>query len=224
MRTLSRRSTAAGPSSSAASTAISRGCFAASPSSRSSRLARVHRRGAQAPASKRASITRRSRVRRAAAVRQHLPDPYARAPRRARGDAGRIGSWLAPNGRLFVATRTRRRVAPDRGENGPHRPPAAVTPAEAAHGHRVTYSLDTFAADARGPGLAVRARGGVFFKGLANFQLDAALSRHHLRRLPRGAASSSASTSPELCSSVYVVCEPPTGSTGAAAAAVAAKR
>jgi hypothetical protein len=47
---------------------------------------------------------------------------------------------------------------------------AAVTPAEAEHGHRCTYSLDTLERDAVAAGLKVVHRSGIFFKALANFQ------------------------------------------------------
>ena len=49
---------------------------------------------------------------------------------------------------------------------------AAVTPAEAEHGHLRTYSLDTLERDAVAAGLRVVHRSGIFFKALANFQWD----------------------------------------------------
>jgi hypothetical protein len=49
---------------------------------------------------------------------------------------------------------------------------AAITPAEAEHGHRITYSLDTLERDAVAGGLRVVHRSGIFFKALANFQWD----------------------------------------------------
>ena len=55
---------------------------------------------------------------------------------------------------------------------------AAVTPAEAEHGHLRTYSLDTLDTldtlerDAVAAGLRVVHRSGIFFKALAHFQLD----------------------------------------------------
>ncbi len=49
---------------------------------------------------------------------------------------------------------------------------AAVTPAEAEHGHLRTYALDTLERDAVAAGLKVVHRSGIFFKALANFQWD----------------------------------------------------
>lgn len=64
--------------------------------------------------------------------------------------------------------------------------PAAVTAAEAAHGHRVTYSIDTLRADLRETKLCPVTGGGDFFEGLADFQIDSAQQRrHYLPRVPR---------------------------------------
>src|SRR5436190_3068260 len=81
--------------------------------------------------------------------------------------------WLSDNGRFFL-------VCPN--ANAPSRQIAvkmglithnsAITPAEAEHGHRITYSLDTLERDARAAGLKVVHRSGIFFKALANFQWD----------------------------------------------------
>jgi hypothetical protein len=123
---------------------------------------------------------------------------------------GRIGTWLAPGGRFFVATpnagAASRQIAVAMGLIDE---PAAITPAEAAHGHRVTYSLHTLAADARSAGLTVRSRGGVCFKGLANFQLDAALAAGIISDAYLEGCLALGTHFPELCSSVYLVCEAP---------------
>ncbi|MDY6945383.1 MAG: class I SAM-dependent methyltransferase [Pseudomonadota bacterium] len=125
----------------------------------------------------------------------------------------RIASWLAPNGRLFLATpnahAASRQIAVNMGLISHH---AAVTPAESAHGHRVTYSLDTLAADVNAAGLRVRTRGGVFFKGLANFQIDAALKANIISPQYLDAAYELGFVYPDLCSSIYCVCERPEGS------------
>jgi 2-polyprenyl-3-methyl-5-hydroxy-6-metoxy-1,4-benzoquinol methylase len=122
----------------------------------------------------------------------------------------RIGSWLAPGGRLFVATPNARagsrQIAVKMGLIEHH---AAVTPAELAHGHRVTYSLDTLAADISASGLRIRWQGGVFFKGLANFQLDAALTAGIISEAYLDACYELGKIHPDLCSSIYCVCEKP---------------
>ncbi|MEJ0004539.1 MAG: hypothetical protein WDN30_15075 [Pararobbsia sp.] len=88
----------------------------------------------------------------------------------------RISGWLSARGRLFVAVpnarAASRQIAVNMGLISHH---SAVTAAEAAHGHRVTYSMDTLSRELNEAGLRRVTDGGVFFKGLANFQLDRAL-------------------------------------------------
>lgn len=120
----------------------------------------------------------------------------------------RISGWLAAGGRLFVATpnahAASRQIAVHMGLIDHN---AAVTQAEAAHGHRLTYSLDTLEADLRGAGLRIRQRGGVFFKGLANFQLDAALKASIISEQYLEGCYRLGAIYPDLCSSIYCVGE-----------------
>lgn len=120
----------------------------------------------------------------------------------------RICGWLEPGGRLFVATpnahAASRQIAVNMGLI-PYN--AAVTPAESAHGHRVTYTLDTLAAELRASGARVHARGGVCFKGLANFQMDAALRAGIISPEYLDGCYELGAIYPDLCSSIYCVCE-----------------
>ncbi|TWO66652.1 class I SAM-dependent methyltransferase [Caenimonas sedimenti] len=122
----------------------------------------------------------------------------------------RIGGWLAPGGRLFVATPNAhagsRQIAV---KMGLITHAAAVTPAELAHGHRVTYSLDTLHADIRAAGLRSVWHGGLFFKGLANFQIDAALKAGVISDAYLDGCYELGHTYPDLCSSIYHVCARP---------------
>lgn len=119
----------------------------------------------------------------------------------------RIGSWLQPGGRLFVVTPNARagsrQIAVAMGLI-PHA--AAITSAEAAHGHRVTYSFDTLALDIVSAGLVAESKGGVFFKGLANFQLDKALAAGIISREYLDGCYLLGEQYPDLCSSIYFVC------------------
>ncbi|WP_168795578.1 class I SAM-dependent methyltransferase [Paraburkholderia aromaticivorans] len=120
----------------------------------------------------------------------------------------RIGSWLSDGGRLFVAAPNARagsrQIAVNMGLIDHH---AAVTAAEAAHGHRVTYSIDTLRADLRAAKLRPVTEGGVFFKGLANFQIDAALQAGIISREYLDGCFELGRVYPDLCSSVYAICE-----------------
>jgi trans-aconitate methyltransferase len=120
----------------------------------------------------------------------------------------RIRGWLSERGRLFVAVpnarAASRQIAVNMGLIAHH---AAVTAGEAAHGHRVTYSIDTLIADLRAARFDIATQGGVFFKGLANFQIDAALEAGIISQEYLDGCYELGRTFPDLCSSVYAVCE-----------------
>jgi trans-aconitate methyltransferase len=120
----------------------------------------------------------------------------------------RIGGWLSEHGRLFVAVpnarAASRQIAVNMGLIDHH---AAVTAGEAAHGHRVTYSTDTLSADLRAAGLRIATNGGIFFKGMANFQIDAALEAGIISQSYLDGCFEMGRSFPDLCSSIYAVCE-----------------
>lgn len=119
----------------------------------------------------------------------------------------RIRKWLSAKGRLFVAVPNARAASRQIAVHmGLIEHTAAVTPAEAAHGHRTTYSLDTLLAATRAAGLQTQTTGGVVFKGLANFQLDAALKAKIISDAYLEGCFELGRVYPELCSSVYAVC------------------
>ncbi|MFJ4442815.1 class I SAM-dependent methyltransferase [Pseudomonas sp. NPDC089422] len=125
-----------------------------------------------------------------------------------RGVLERVRGWLAPGGRLFIAVPNAN--APSRQiavKMGLIEHNSAVTEGERLHGHRVTYSLDTLEQEVRGAGWTVRQRGGVFFKPLANFQLDKALQTQLIDDRFMDACQALGMVYPDLCASVYVVCE-----------------
>lgn len=120
----------------------------------------------------------------------------------------RIGGWLAPGGRLYVAVpnahAASRQIAVAMGLIAS---PTAVTEGEFLHGHRRTYDMATLKAHVAEAGLAAVETGGVFFKPFANFQFDrliqsGAIGEDYLEgcfRLGR--------RHPDMCASLYVVCE-----------------
>lgn len=120
----------------------------------------------------------------------------------------RIATWLKPGGRLFVAVPNAN--APSRQiavKMGLIEHNSAVTEGERLHGHRITYSLDTLDHEVRQAGFTVRQRGGVFFKPLANFQLDKALETALIDDRFMDGCYALGMQYPDLCASVYVVCE-----------------
>ena len=134
-------------------------------------------------------------------VLEHLDDPV--------GLLQRINDeWLADGGRLFLvcpnANAPSRQIAVQMGLISHN---AAVTPAEAEHGHRITYSLDTLERDAVAAGLRVVHRSGIFFKALANFQWDRLLADRHRREDYLDGCYRLGQRYPDLCSSIFLVCE-----------------
>ena len=83
----------------------------------------------------------------------------------------------------------------------------AVTPSEAAHGHRRTYTLVSMEKDARMAGLKVLHRSGIFFKALANFQWDKLLRTDIISPEYLEGCYSLGKRYPDLCSSIFLVCE-----------------
>jgi 2-polyprenyl-3-methyl-5-hydroxy-6-metoxy-1,4-benzoquinol methylase len=134
-------------------------------------------------------------------VLEHLDDPV--------GVLKRVNDeWLAPGGRLFLAcpnaNAPSRQIAVAMGLITHN---AAVTPAEAEHGHRITYSLDTLERDATLAGLRILHRTGIFFKALANFQWDRLLKTDIISPEYLDGCYALGQRYPDLCSSICLVCE-----------------
>lgn len=134
-------------------------------------------------------------------VLEHIDDPV--------GLLARIkNEWLSEKGKLFL-------VCPN--ANAPSRQIAvkmglithnsAITPAEAEHGHRITYSLDTLERDAKAGGLNVIYRSGIFFKALANFQWDQLLNTDIISQEYLDGCYQLGQQYPDLCSSIMLICK-----------------
>ena len=134
-------------------------------------------------------------------VLEHMDDPVALL-RRVRRD------WLADGGRLFLvcpnANAPSRQIAVKMGLITHN---AAVTPAEAEHGHRITYALDTLERDAVAAGLRVAQRSGIFFKALANFQWDRLLETDIVSQEYLDGCYALGQQYPDLCASIFLLCE-----------------
>lgn len=134
-------------------------------------------------------------------VLEHLDNPVAVMKRI-------NDEWLSDTGRFFL-------VCPN--ANAPSRQIAvkmglithnnAITPAEEAHGHRITYTLDTLERDARAAGLRVVHRSGIFFKALANFQWDRLLNTDIISDAYLQGCFQLGQVYPDLCSSIFLMCE-----------------
>jgi ribosomal protein S18 acetylase RimI-like enzyme len=134
-------------------------------------------------------------------VLEHIDDPV--------GLLSRIkNEWLSEGGKLFL-------VCPN--ANAPSRQIAvkmglithnsAITPAEAEHGHRITYTLDTLERDAKAGGLNIIYRSGIFFKALANFQWDQLLNTDIISKEYLDGCYQLGQQYPDLCSSIMLICK-----------------
>lgn len=134
-------------------------------------------------------------------VLEHIDDPIAVLKRV-------NDEWLSPGGRFFLvcpnANAPSRQIAVKMGLITHN---AAVTPAEAEHGHRCTYTLDTLERDATQAGLKVVYRSGIFFKALANFQWDRLLATDIISKEYLDGCFKLGQQYPDLCSSIFLMCE-----------------
>ena len=134
-------------------------------------------------------------------VLEHLDDPVL-ILKRINED------WLAERGRFFLvcpnANAPSRQIAVKMGLISHN---AAVTPAEVAHGHRRTYTLDTLERDVVEAGLNVIYRSGIFFKALANFQWDRLMQTDIISKGYLDGCFKFGQQHPDLCSSIFLLCE-----------------
>jgi len=134
-------------------------------------------------------------------VLEHLDDPVLVLKRI-------NDEWLSEGGRFFLvcpnANAPSRQIAVKMGLISHN---TAVTPAEAEHGHRSTYSLDTLERDAVAAGLKVVHRSGIFFKALANFQWDRLLQTDIISREYLEGCYQLGQQYPDLCASIFLMCE-----------------
>ncbi|MEY3787785.1 MAG: hypothetical protein RIQ94_289 [Pseudomonadota bacterium] len=134
-------------------------------------------------------------------VLEHLDDPV-RVLKRINDE------WLSDKGRFFLvcpnANAPSRQIAVKMGLISHN---TAVTPAEAEHGHRCTYTLDTLERDAVAAGLKVIYRSGIFFKALANFQWDRLLQTDIISKEYLEGCYQLGQQYPDLCASIFLLCE-----------------
>lgn len=131
-------------------------------------------------------------------VLEHLMDPVT--------VLASAREYLAPGGKLFL-------VVPNGGaasrqiavKMGVLPELSVLSKSDVQHGHRRVYFLDTLERDVRSAGLSVVASGGVFFKPLANFQLDALAGTHLVSEAYMEGCYELGKKYPDLCASIFVV-------------------
>jgi len=122
----------------------------------------------------------------------------------------KIRQWLSPSGRLFIAVPNAnalsRQIAVRMGLIEYN---SAVTPAEAQHGHRCTYSMDVLLSEVRRAGYRLEDHGGILVKPLANFQFDQAIAAGIVSDEYLRACNDLAKIYPDLSASLFAVCSNP---------------
>ncbi len=115
--------------------------------------------------------------------------------------------WLSEEGVFFIACPNANAPSRQIAVNmGLIKETTAVTEAEAKHGHRVTYNMETLGNDIEKSGLKVLYKSGIFFKALANFQWDKVIQQNIVSREYLDACFKLGFKYPDLCSSIYYVC------------------
>ena len=82
-----------------------------------------------------------------------------------------------------------------------------LSPSDIAAGHRRVYRLDTLCRDALAAGLKVGESGGIFFKPLANFQLDALIGGPLISEAFMEGCYLLGKEQPAMAASIYVIAE-----------------
>lgn len=132
-------------------------------------------------------------------VLEHLQDPVSVLKKFKR--------FLAPGGHFFLVVPNGQ--APSRQiavQMGLLRHCGDLSEADLKHGHRRVYFLDTLERDAREAGLQIFQRGGIFFKPLANFQLEALMDSPFLSPEFMEGCYQLGFHHPTLCASIYTIC------------------
>ena len=131
-------------------------------------------------------------------VLEHVPDPVAML----RSLAG----LLTDTGSLYVvvpnAQAPSRRIAAKMGLVASLE---GLSAADRAAGHRRVYTLETLSKDADLAGVTARHTGGIFYKPLANFQMDALIGGPLIGSAFMEACYELGREDPSSCASIYII-------------------
>jgi 2-polyprenyl-3-methyl-5-hydroxy-6-metoxy-1,4-benzoquinol methylase len=81
----------------------------------------------------------------------------------------------------------------------------SITPGERSHGHQITYDLKKLEKDIIAAGFSIKESGGIFFKSLANFQIDLAVKKKIINQNYLDACYELGNLYNDFCSSIFVI-------------------
>lgn len=118
----------------------------------------------------------------------------------------KIKNLLTNNGLLYVVTPNAnamsRQIAVKMGLIKKNN---SITPGEKSHGHQITYDLKKLKKDLIAAGLSIKKSGGIFFKPLANFQIDLALKKKIIDQNYLDACYELGNLYNNFCSSIFII-------------------
>ena len=118
----------------------------------------------------------------------------------------KIKNLLTNNGLLYVVTPNAnamsRQIAVKMGLIKKNN---SITPGEKSHGHQITYDLKKLKKDVIAAGLSIKKSGGIFFKPLANFQIDLALKKKIIDQNYLDACYELGNLYNNFCSSIFII-------------------
>lgn len=124
----------------------------------------------------------------------------------------RLRGWLSSHGRLFLvvanANAPSRQIAVEMGQISEA---TAVTMGEYRNGRRRTYNLSTLKADIIDANLIATKSGGIFFAPFANGHCEALIKSGQIGEEHLEGFYQLGKRYPDLCASIYAVCEPWSG-------------
>jgi len=118
----------------------------------------------------------------------------------------KLKNLLTNNGILYVATPNANAISRQIAvKMGLIKKNNSITLGEKSHGHQITYDLKRLEKDIILAGLSIKKSGGIFFKSLANFQIDLAVKKKIIDQNYLDACYELGNLYKDFCSSIFII-------------------
>ena len=118
----------------------------------------------------------------------------------------KLKNLLTEKGTLYVATPNANAISRQIAvKMGLIKKNNSITPGERSHGHQITYDLKKLEKDIIAAGLSIKKSGGIFFKPLANFQIDLAVKKKIINQNYLDACYELGNLYKDFCSSIFII-------------------